>query len=106
MILDFKEMITCVCMSLDRCVNRMALRTTFTLRVGHLALGCRFHVDIFNFFCAILLVLRCGIGSEMSTPNFKSTLNIWKLRSQQMGSLTCSRTLFSLLDPLLSLQGM
>ena len=53
MILDFKEMITCVCMSLDRCVNRMALRTTFTLRVGHLALGCRFHVDIFNFFCAI-----------------------------------------------------
>ena len=95
MILDFKEMTTCVCMSLDRCVNCMALRTTFTLRVGHLA----------TFF-APSLVLRCGIGSEVSTPDFKSTLNIWKLRSQQMGSLTCSRTLFSLLDPLLSIQGM
>ena len=38
-------------MSLDRCVSCMAAwRTTFTLRVGHLALGCHFHVDIF-FFC-------------------------------------------------------
>ena len=37
MILDFKEM-TCLWMSLDRCVSCMApRRTTFTLRVGHLA---------------------------------------------------------------------
>ena len=35
----------------------------------------------------------------MSTPNL-STLHIWKLRSQQMGLLVCSRTLFSLFPPL------
>ena len=32
------------------------------------------HVDIFIIF-ATSLVLRCGIGSEMSTPNFKTTLH-------------------------------
>ena len=78
---------------------------TFTLRVGHLALGCHFHVDILFFF-ATSLVLRCGIRSEMPTPNFKTTLHIRKLHLQQMGLLTSSRTLFSLLDPVLSIQGM
>ena len=41
----FLEMTTYLWMSLDRCVS-----CTFTLWVGHLALGCHFHVDISNFF--------------------------------------------------------
>ena len=46
----------------------------------------------FYFSCDIFDV-RCRIGSDISTPN-------WKLRSQRMGLLTCSRTPFSLFPPL------
>ena len=66
-----------------------------------LGIGMPFPCGHFYFFFATSLVLRCGIGLEMSTPNFKSTLHIWKLRSQRLGLLTCSRTLFSVFPPLL-----
>ena len=76
---------------------------TFTLRVGHLALGCHFHVDILFFF-ATSLVLRCGIRSEMSTPNFKTTLHT-VFGSCFRNKWACS-LLFSSFPPLLSIQGM
>ena len=44
------------------------------LGTWHWALGCHFHVDILFFF-APSLVLRCGIGSEISTLNFETTLH-------------------------------
>ena len=89
-------------MSLDRCVSCMAAwRTAFTLWIGHLALGCHFHVQIFIFFCDIF-----GVEMWDKVRNFDSELwnhfaySIWKLLSQQMGLLTGSKTLFSLSDPL------
>ena len=70
MILDFKETTTCFWMSLDRCVSCMAAwRTAFTLCVGHLALGCHFHVHF--FFCDIFGVEMWdrvrNVGSQLWT---------------------------------------
>ena len=58
-----------------------------------------------NLICfATSLVLRCGIGSEMSIPNFKTTLHT------VFGSCVRNKWVYSLLfssfPPLLSIQGM
>ena len=81
MIIDFKEMTTCLWMSLDRCVSCMvAWRTTFTRWKLSVMQSGTWHWDAtsmwtFWTFFATSLVLRCGIGSEMWTSNFKTTLH-------------------------------